>query len=102
MLSEEQVHEMQAWLGAARSWSQTAQAMVGAATELTTASRSLASRLAEGPPPSLAADDRDHAGSTLEAQLRLLADTVEDEGLELRDRYLTTQAELEVYATLLD
>ena len=102
MLSEEQIREMETWMRAARSWSQTAQAMVAAATELTNASRSLAGRLGEGPPPSRAADDRDHAGSTLEAQLRLLADTIEDEGRELRDRYLTTQAELELYATLLD
>ena len=38
----------------------------------------------------------------LTAQLRLLAETIEDEGRELRDRYLTTQAELDLYANLLD
>jgi len=102
MLSEEQVRGMEAWLRAARRWSQTAQAMVAAATELTNSSRSLAGQVAEGPRPSLAANHRDHGDSTLEAQLRLLADTIEDEGRELRDRYLTTQAELELYATLLD
>ena len=102
MLSDGQALEMEAWLRSARCWSESAQAMVGAATELTNASRSLAARFAERPRASLAADDREHVDPQLEAQLRLLAETIEDEGRELRDRYLTTEAEIQLYGTLLD
>jgi hypothetical protein len=100
MLSEEQVREMEAWLRSARLWSETSQAMVGAATELTNASRSLAGRF-EGPSTSPLSDDGDR-GAQLATQLRLLAETIEDEGRELRDRYLTTEAEIALYANLLD
>jgi hypothetical protein len=100
MLSEGQVREMEAWLRSARLWSETSQAMVGAATGLTNASRSLAGQF-EPPSASLFSDEGDQ-GAQLATQLRLLAETIEDEGRELRDRYLTTEAEIALYTNLLD
>ena len=98
MLNDRQIRELETWLRSAKLWSETSQAMVGAATDLTNASRSLATQF-ERPPAG--SDKADH-GDRLTAQLRLLAETIEDEGRELRDRYLTTQAELDLYAGLLD
>jgi hypothetical protein len=99
MLSEGQVRAMEAWLRSAKLWSETSQAMVGAATKLTNASRSLAGQF-ERPSTPLVWDDGDR-GAELATQLRLLAVTIEDEGRELRDRYLTTESEIALYTDLL-
>ena len=100
MLSEGQVREMEAWLRSAKLWSESSQAMVGAATGLTNASRSLAGQF-EQPLTPLVSDDSGRSPQ-LATQLRLLAETIEDEGRELRDRYLTTEAEIALYTRLLD
>jgi hypothetical protein len=104
VLSESEAWAMEAWLRSAQRWSTSAQTMVGAATELTNSSRTLAAQLDAAPvarfspsPSPHRADDR----ADLQAQLRLLAETIEDEGRELRDRFLATQADLEVYCDLL-
>jgi hypothetical protein len=100
-LTEAHARELEAWLRAAQLWSQTSQAMVGAATGITNASRSLAVILDEKLAES-GSDEGEDGDGQLAAQLRLLAETIEDEGRELRDRYLTTAVEIELYASLLD
>jgi hypothetical protein len=88
---------MEAWVRSAKRWSEASHTMVTAATELTNASRTLAAQL-DG--RAVSRDQlRDRAD--LQAQLRLLAETIEDEGRELRDRFLSTQANLQVYSDLL-
>ncbi len=100
MLSGAEAEELEAWLFSARRWCESAQTMVSASTELTTSSRDLATTVAgrASSPPS----SRDDDPGALAAGLRLLAETVEDEGRELRDRFLTTESELELYRELLD
>jgi hypothetical protein len=100
-LSDGQARAMEAWLRSAKLWSESAQHMVGAATELTNASRSLADDFEPQPSPPVSGDQGDRARH-FAAQLRLLAETIEDESRELRDRYLTTDAEIRLYANLLD
>ncbi len=85
---------MRAWVGAANDWSVTAQAVVGSATGLATASRELADLLApvpggDGRPP-------------LVGDLRRLAEMVEADSLELRDRYLATAADIEAFREFVD
>jgi hypothetical protein len=88
---------MEMWVGSAKRWSEASQSMVTAATELTNASRTLAAQL-DG--RAVSRDQlRDRAD--LQAQLRLLAETIEDDGRELRDRFLSTQANLQVYTDIL-
>ncbi len=83
MLTESDAWAMEAWVRSAKRWSEASQAMVTAATELTNASRTLAAQL-DG--RAVSRDQlRDRAD--LQAQLRLLAETIEDEGRELRDRF---------------
>jgi hypothetical protein len=100
MLSGGEARELEAWLVSARQWCESAQTMVGAATELTNSSRGLATLIAEAQTESLSSgeDDREQLAS----QLRLLAQTIEDEGRWLRDRFLATEADLELYRDLLD
>lgn len=100
MLSEGEAREFEAWLSTARRWCEGAQEMVGAATELTNASRELAVLITEGGggAPSWSDEKRDALG----AELRQLAQTVENEGRSLRDRFLATEADLELYRQLLD
>lgn len=99
MMNDAQAREMEAWLRSARTWSEASQAMVGAATELTNVSRSLAGQFEHPSAPFSNGGDR---GAQLATQLHLLAETIEDEGRELRDRYLTTEAEIAMYTSLLD
>ena len=97
MLTESDAWAMEAWVRSAKHWSEASQSMVTAATELTNASRTLAAQL-DG--RAVSRDQlRDRAD--LQAQLRLLAETIEDEGRELRSRFLSTQANLQVYSDLL-
>ncbi len=99
-LSDGEAEMLETWLHSAQGWCQTAQTMVGAATELTNASRTLAALIAEGGarPLSSTEDDREE----LATRLRLLAEEIEDEGRVLRNRFLTTEADLALYADLLD
>jgi len=100
MLTEGEAREFEAWLATARRWCEGAQEMVGAATELTNASRGLAVLITDegGGAPSWNGEKRDALG----AELRLLAQTIEDEGRSLRDRFLATEADLDLYRQLLD
>jgi hypothetical protein len=100
MLSDREARELESWLRSARAWAMSAQAMVRTATDLTNASRDLAVRLDQRPPSPLTASETDH-GPGLAQQLRDLATRVEDDGRELRDRYLATEANLTLYASLL-
>jgi hypothetical protein len=97
VLSESDAWAMEVWIRSAKRWSEASQAMVIAGTELTNASRTLAAQL-DGRAVARA-HLRDRAD--LQAQLRMLAGTIEDEGRELRDRHLATQAKLGVYTDLL-
>lgn len=101
MLSRDEAREMEPWFRAAQAWSVSAQAMVRTATDLSNASRTLADDMVEGSPAAFNWEGADHR-SELVSQLRVLADTIEDDVRGLRDRYLTTAAELDVYEKLLD
>ena len=63
---------------------------------------SVAVHLAEPPQIVVVDSGSSDGGAELASQLRLLAETIEDEGCELRDRYLTTEAEIALYANLHD
>jgi hypothetical protein len=100
LLSDAESGELEAWLLSARRWCESSQQMVSAATELTNSSRALAVTVADRPPDTVSASKEDR--KALAARLRLLAETIEDDGRELRDRFLTTETELELYRELLD
>jgi hypothetical protein len=89
---------LERWVGVANSWSEAAQALVGAASELGIESRELATRFGgRDPDPSSAA-----AGApSFSARLETLAGSVESETSELRDRYLATAATLDQYREFL-
>src|SRR5947207_7119156 len=97
-LSDGEARVMEAWVVAANSWGKAAQAAVGAATELATASRELADRFkGTAPADGIANGDR----AALAESLRQLGDAVERETRELRDGYLATASNLEQYRGLL-
>ncbi len=98
MLNEGDARAMRAWVVAAKGWSESAQTYVGAATELATVSRGVADRIGDGSPGS-ASDGVDEP--PLADELRMLAETVELETRELRDRYLITAAAIDEYADVL-
>jgi hypothetical protein len=100
-LSDGQAEAMEAWVFAANGWAEAAQAVVGASTELATASRELSDRLGPKRPQAADRTSRDDIPS-LARSLSLLADAVEDDTRQLRDSYLSTAASLEQYRTLLD
>ena len=98
MLNDADVQAMRDWVIAAKGWSESAQGFVGAATELATVSRGVADRVdgaLDGAFPSNAQEP------PLGDQLRELANTVEQETGELRDRYLITAASIEEYTGIL-
>jgi hypothetical protein len=86
---------MRAWVGAANDWSVSAQAVVESSTGLATASRELADVLSPKP------GDGD-GRPPLTGELRRLAEVVESDSLELRDRYLTTAADIEAFSEFVD
>jgi hypothetical protein len=100
MLTEGEAREFEAWMSTARRWCESAQEMVGAATELTNSSRELAELIAGGQDAARRSngEEREMLGS----DLRRLAQTIEDEGRALRDRFLATEADLDLYKELLD
>ena len=93
------VEQMEGWVVAANAWGMAAQTMVGAAADLTLASRTLADSLQtsdgarDGP--------RDPRRKALREGLRVLGDEVEGESQALRDRYLATAANLAEYQEIL-
>jgi hypothetical protein len=100
VLSDSDAQALEAWVVGARDWSEAAQSFVAAAGGLALVSRTLADELygngaALG--TSILAGRHD-----LARDLRLLAETVEDETEELRDRYLQTAASIEGYQELLN
>lgn len=102
MLNDADALAMRNWVIAAKGWSESAQRFVGAATELATVSRGVADRIDVGPEGSFADPGRGPPlGPPLEDQLRELADSVETETRELRDRYLITAASIDEYAGVL-
>jgi hypothetical protein len=96
MLNEGDAQAMRTWVVAANGWSHSAQRFVGAASELATVSRGVADRMDDATAPPIGSD-----GPSLSDQLRELADTVEHETLELRDRYLATAASIDEYASVI-
>ena len=100
MLSEGEAREFEAWMSTARRWCESAQEMVAAATGLTNSSRELAALITGERDAALSTngEDREMLGS----DLRRLAQTIEDEGRSLRDRFLATEADLDLYRELLD
>jgi hypothetical protein len=101
VLTGAEARELEPWFRAAQAWSVSAQAMVQSATDLSNASRMLADEMIEGSPAAFNQESADH-GPEMASQLRRLADTIEDDVRGLRDRYLTTAAELDLYEELLD
>jgi len=102
MLSDEEARGMGTWVIAANAWSMAAQSMVGTATALATQSRELADQLQGGALGSPGAGpDPDGGAPSLDAELRTLADSVEADTQDLRDRYLATAAEIEQYTDVL-
>ena len=102
MLNDADARAMRDWVIAAKGWSESAQRFVGSATELATVSRGVADRIESGAQGSLAVPGRARPSEPpLEGQLRELADTVETETQELRDRYLITAAAIDEYTGVL-
>jgi hypothetical protein len=98
MLSEDEVFAMETWVRAASGWSEAAQVLVAAASRLALESRDLANRL---DPPGI--EERLDAGRPgLATQLVELATTVESDASTLRDRYLETAANIELYRDVLN
>lgn len=86
---------MRDWVLAAKDWSVAAQTMVETSTALATHSRDLADRLAPAPDP-------ERGVTALPVDLRRLADAVEADSVELRDRYLSTAAGIKDFKDILD
>jgi hypothetical protein len=100
-LSDDAAKRMEVWVVAATAWGEAAQTLVGAATELATASRELSDGLDPGAP--LAVEGiADTDANGLAEGLRLLADRIEGDTRQLRDGYLATAASLDQYRGVLD
>jgi hypothetical protein len=100
VLSDEDVRGMEDWVAAAGAWSVAAQSLVGAATGLATQSRDLADQLQAGKLGS-SGNGGNGSGRALDSDLRTLADSVETDTEELRNRYLATATELDQYTNLI-
>jgi hypothetical protein len=108
VLTEREAGALWRWVVAAKTWSEASQELVSDASELSTVSRDLADLLEDnrpgpsrpGPTPPEPPVIVDRA--TLAGDLRLLADGVEDQTAELRDRYLDTAADIDAYRSILD
>lgn len=96
MLSRDEVAALEGWVAVAEGWSHAARGLVGAAATLATDSRDLADLLEDGPRIKRVGGDR----VELCGELRLLAETVEDETSGLRDHMLAMAADLEQYRSL--
>ena len=95
MLSEGEARGMRVWVGAANDWSVAAQSVVESSTGLATASRELADVLS-------ATGEAGAGKVALPADLRRLADTVEADAVELRNRYLATAAGIDEFEGFVD
>src|SRR5436190_4934513 len=113
MLSEREARGLWLWVVAANDWSETSQALVGEASELSTVSRNLADLLDEDRPGTLPPGNRPGAlppggapvsvnRTALAGDLRVLAGAIEDQTAELRDRYLATAADIDAYRSILN
>jgi hypothetical protein len=92
MLSDDEVAAIRAWVEAADRWAHSAQQLVGAATDLATVSRDIASAIeATGREGEGGADD-----------LQRLAVELESDTASLRDRYLATAANIDQYREALE
>jgi hypothetical protein len=92
MLNDDEVAAMRAWVQAADRWAHSAQQLVGAATDLATVSRDIAS--------TIAAAGREGEGGA--ADLQRLAVELESDTASLRDRYLATAANIDQYREVLE
>ena len=81
---------MQLWVGAANDWSVAAQGVVESSTGLATASRELADVLSPN-------GDSGDGAAGLPVELRRLAENVEADTVELRNRYLATAANIDEF-----
>lgn len=99
-LSDGDARALAGWVLAARDWAEATQEVVGTATVLATVSREVSDRL-DGRRISPGGLGSAEDGEALAEGLRLLADAVENEAADLRDRYLATAASLEQYRDVL-
>jgi hypothetical protein len=102
VLTDAEASGLWRWVAAAKTWSEASQGLVSDASELSTVSRDLADLLEDTRPGPSSQDapvivDR----TALAGDLRLLADGVEDQTAELRDRYLETAADIEAYRSIM-
>jgi hypothetical protein len=100
MLTDADAQALEAWAVAAKAWSEAAQSYVAAAGGLALVSRTLADEL-HGDGAALGAEVQ-ASRHDLARDLWVLADTVENETEEQRNRYLETAASIEAYQELLD
>jgi len=103
-LSEREARGLWLWVVAANDWSETSQALVGEASELSTVSRNLAHLLDEDRPGTLPPGGAPVSvnRTALAGDLRVLAGAIEDQTAELRDRYLATAADIDAYRSILN
>jgi hypothetical protein len=99
MLSDTQAAAMEGWVVAAQTWGEASQGLVGAASELSTASRSLADEI--GGDGAVRTDSKAGVGDGLGSRLRVLAGLVEEDAAGFRQRFLETAANLEQYGEIL-
>ncbi len=90
--------EARRWVVAANKWGEASQSVVGAAADLALASRSLADAIDLAKPQG---QPQRSPGQSLAGDLRVLGNEVEADTSELRDRFLTTEANLAEYRQIL-
>jgi hypothetical protein len=91
--------QMKSWVVAANVWGEATQALVGAAAGLTLASRTLAETIESS--EAARSEPSDPRRQALHEGLRVLGDEVENESQVLRDRFLSTAANLAEYREIL-
>ena len=95
MLNDGEARGMRVWVTAANDWSVAAQSVVGSATGLATASRELADLLSSN-------GGETDGKALLPEELRRLAELVEADSAELRNRYLATASSIEEFSDFVD
>jgi hypothetical protein len=100
VLTSDEAGAMEAWVAAAASWSLALQSVVRSSTALATESRDLADRLDGNGTP--AETEHVNGNPPLASDLRRLANQVESDSKELRDRYVATAGTLAQFAEFLD
>jgi hypothetical protein len=100
VLTNDEAGAMEAWVAAANLWSLALQSVVQTSTALATESRDLADRF-DGDRGAAPAEGTD-GQPPLAGELRRLADEVESDTGELRNRYVATAGTLAQFGDILD